>query len=142
VAQLALACAQASFFVYLALYLQEGRGLSPLDAGLVFTAVAVGYVAASGPAPALVERYGRAVVAAGGVFLAAGLGTLAVVVSAIGVTGSVIVLRWRASASGSPTRRRRRSSCRAPGRPTAVRLRALSRRSSRSATRLASQSPA
>jgi EmrB/QacA subfamily drug resistance transporter len=92
VAQLALACAQASFFVYLALYLQEGRGLSPLDAGLVFTAVAVGYVAASGPAPALVERYGRAVVAAGGLGLAAGLGMLAVVVSVIGVTGSVVVL--------------------------------------------------
>jgi EmrB/QacA subfamily drug resistance transporter len=91
-AQLALACAQASFFVYLALYLQEGRGLSPLSAGLVFTAVATGYVAASGPAPKLVERQGRDVVAAGGLFLAAGLGMLAIVVSVIGVTGSVVVL--------------------------------------------------
>jgi EmrB/QacA subfamily drug resistance transporter len=92
VAQLALACAQAAFFVYLALYLQEGRGLSPLSAGLVFTAVATGYVAASGPAPKLVERHGRGVVAAGGLFLAAGLGMLAIVVSVIGVTGSVVVL--------------------------------------------------
>jgi EmrB/QacA subfamily drug resistance transporter len=92
VAQMALACAQAAFFVYLALYLQEGRGLSPLSAGLVFTAVATGYVAASGPAPKLVERHGRGVVAAGGLFLAAGLGMLAIVVSVIGVTGSVVVL--------------------------------------------------
>src|SRR4051794_22990116 len=41
-AQLTLAFAQAAFFVYLALYLQDGRGLKPLDAGLVFTVVAVG----------------------------------------------------------------------------------------------------
>jgi predicted MFS family arabinose efflux permease len=92
IAQLALACAQASFFVYLALYLQEGRGLGPLSAGLVFTAVAVGYVVASAPAPALVERYGRAIVAAGGIGLAAGLGALAVVVATIGVAGSVFAL--------------------------------------------------
>jgi EmrB/QacA subfamily drug resistance transporter len=92
IAQLALACAQASFFVYLALYLQDGRGLGPLSAGLVFTSVAIGYVVASGPAPALVERHGRAVVAAGGVALAAGLGALAVVVEVIGVGGSVLAL--------------------------------------------------
>ena len=43
--QLMLASAQASFFVYLALYLQQGRGLNPLQAGLVFTILAVAYVA-------------------------------------------------------------------------------------------------
>ena len=42
--QLFLACAQAAFFVYLALYLQQGRGLGPLEAGLVFTILAVAYV--------------------------------------------------------------------------------------------------
>jgi EmrB/QacA subfamily drug resistance transporter len=92
VAQLALACAQASFFVYLALYLQDGRGLEPLSAGLVFTAVAVGYVVASAPAPALVERHGRGVIAAGGIALAAGLGVLAMNVAMIGVGGSVLTL--------------------------------------------------
>jgi EmrB/QacA subfamily drug resistance transporter len=91
-AQLALACAQASFFVYLALYLQDGRGLGPLGAGLVFTAVAIGYVAASGPAPALLERHGRALIAAGAIGLAAGLGALAAVVAVIGVAGSVLAL--------------------------------------------------
>lgn len=92
VAQLMLACAQASFFVYLALYLQIGRGLTPLGAGLVFTAVAIGYVVASGPAPRLTERFGRAVVASGGVSLAAGLGMLALAVSANGVGGSIVAL--------------------------------------------------
>jgi MFS family permease len=57
--QICLACTQASFFVFLALYLQLGRGLGPLEAGLVFTILAAAYVVASGPAPALTARYGR-----------------------------------------------------------------------------------
>ena len=73
-AQLFLATAQASFFVFLALYLQQGRGLTALEAGLLFTILAVAYVAASGPAPGLTARYGRLVVGAGGVALTAGLG--------------------------------------------------------------------
>ena len=44
--QLALASVQAAFFVYLALYLQQGRGLNPLEAGLVFTILAAAYVVA------------------------------------------------------------------------------------------------
>jgi EmrB/QacA subfamily drug resistance transporter len=88
--QLFLAAAQASFFVYLALYLQVGRGLGPLEAGLVFGIVAVAYVAASGPAPQLVERYGRTVIGAGGVLLAAGLALLAVATGEFGVGGSLL----------------------------------------------------
>jgi len=90
--QLFLACAQASFFVYLALYLQDGRGLNPLEAGLVFTVLAVAYVVASGPAPDLVKRFGRSVVAAGGVCLALGLLVLALVIAENGVGGSVYAL--------------------------------------------------
>jgi EmrB/QacA subfamily drug resistance transporter len=90
VTQLCLACAQASFFVYLALYLQLGRGLGPLEAGLVFTIIAVAYVAVSGPAPQLAEKYGRAVVAIGGVSLALGLALLALAVSAYGTGGSLL----------------------------------------------------
>lgn len=63
IAQIALACAQASFFVYLALYLQQGRGMSALGAGPLFAVLAVAYVATSGPAPALTARHGRRVVA-------------------------------------------------------------------------------
>jgi EmrB/QacA subfamily drug resistance transporter len=87
--QLLLATAQAAFFVYLALYLQMGRGLDPLESGLVFTIVAVSYVAVSGPAPKLTERYGRTVIAAGGLCLAAGLGSLALAVAEVGVGGSL-----------------------------------------------------
>jgi EmrB/QacA subfamily drug resistance transporter len=90
--QLFLAGAQASFFVYLALYLQQGRGLNPLEAGLVFTILAVAYVVASGPAPDLTARYGRAVVAAGGASLALGLCLFALAVHQIGVTGSILEL--------------------------------------------------
>jgi EmrB/QacA subfamily drug resistance transporter len=92
VTQLFLASAQASFFVYLALYLQLGRGLGPLEAGLVFTIIAVAYVAVSGPAPALAQRYGRSVVALGGTSLAVGLAALAIAVSALGTGGSVLAL--------------------------------------------------
>jgi EmrB/QacA subfamily drug resistance transporter len=90
--QLLLASAQAAFFVFLALYLQMGRGLEPLESGLVFTIVAVAYVAVSGPAPKLTERYGRAVIAAGGLCLAAGLGSLALAVAELGVAGSPAAL--------------------------------------------------
>jgi MFS family permease len=90
--QLFLAATQASFFVYLALYLQEGRGLDPLEAGLVFTILAVAYMAVSGPAPRLTERCGRAAVAVGGAALAFGLGLLAVAPADVGVDGSILVL--------------------------------------------------
>jgi len=92
VVQLVLAAAQAAFFVYLALYLQQGRGLGALEAGLVFTILAASYVATSGPAPALTARLGRAVVAVGGAVLAAGLGLLAVVVGDVGTGGSIAAL--------------------------------------------------
>jgi EmrB/QacA subfamily drug resistance transporter len=92
VTQLCLACAQASFFVYLALYLQLGRGLGPLEAGLVFTIIAVAYVAVSAPAPNLAQRYGRSVVALGGASLALGLAALAIAVAELGTDGSVLGL--------------------------------------------------
>jgi len=90
--QLFLAVAQASFFVFFAFYLQVGRGLGPLEAGLVFTILAVAYVVTSGPAPALTVRYGRMVVASGGVALTAGLLLLAMAVAEIGTEGSVLAL--------------------------------------------------
>lgn len=92
IAQMALASAQAAFFVYLALYLQQGRGMSALGAGLLFTVLAVAYVAVSGPAPALTERFGRRVVAIGGACLAVGLGLSAAVVADIGTRGSLAQL--------------------------------------------------
>jgi EmrB/QacA subfamily drug resistance transporter len=92
VAQLGLASVQAAFFVYLALYLQQGRGLNALEAGLVFTILAAAYVVASGPAPKLTAQYGRAVVASGGFALAGGFAALAGAVGEIGVGGSLLAL--------------------------------------------------
>jgi EmrB/QacA subfamily drug resistance transporter len=90
--QLCFWAGQASFFVVLALYLQNGRGLHPLPAGLVFTILAGAYVAASMRAPALTARYGRAVIAAGALVLACGHGLLLAAVADVGVGGSLAVL--------------------------------------------------
>jgi EmrB/QacA subfamily drug resistance transporter len=70
--QLAFWCGQAAFFLVLALYLQQGRGLSPLKAGLVFSVLAVAYLMVSLRAPALTVRYGRDLVFVGALVLAAG----------------------------------------------------------------------
>jgi EmrB/QacA subfamily drug resistance transporter len=90
--QLCFWAGQASFFVVLALYLQNGRGLHPLGAGLVFTILAVAYVAASSIAPSLAARHGRGVVAAGALTLASGHALLLAAVSDIGVHGSLAAL--------------------------------------------------
>ncbi|HEX4305416.1 MAG TPA: MFS transporter [Solirubrobacterales bacterium] len=82
----------ASFFLVLAVYLQEGCGLSALDSGLVFTGLAGGYLAASIGAEALTPRFGRQVPAAGGIVRAAALTGLALTVGAIGTGGSPLLL--------------------------------------------------
>lgn len=82
----------ASFFLVLAVYLQEGCGLSALDSGLVFTGLAGGYLAASIGAEALTPRFGRQVLAAGGIVCAAALTGLALTVGAIGTGGSPLLL--------------------------------------------------
>ena len=91
-AQLVFWCGQAAFFLVLALYLQQGRGLSALDAGLVFTIMAIAYVATSAQAPALAKRYGRRLLAIGALVLASGHGLLLAAVANIGVGGSIVQL--------------------------------------------------
>ena len=83
---------QASFFVVLALYLQQGRGLRPLSAGLVFTILAVAYLGGSIAAPALAGRHGRYVIITGALVLAGGHALLLGAVADIGVRGSVAAL--------------------------------------------------
>jgi EmrB/QacA subfamily drug resistance transporter len=92
ITQLCFWAGQASFFVVLALYLQNGRGLHPLAAGLVFTILAVAYVAASSVAPGLAARHGRGVVATGALALASGHALLLAAVVDIGVSGSLVAL--------------------------------------------------
>jgi MFS family permease len=74
-------CQQAASYLLLALYLQEGRGLSPIKAGGVFAVLAVGYLATSPRAPALTMRFGRRVVATGA--LVAALGDLLLVLAVL-----------------------------------------------------------
>jgi MFS family permease len=70
--QTAFWCQQAASYLVLGLYLQQGRGLSALSAGAVFTVLAAGYLITSFRAPALTVRYGRRVIAAGAVIAGAG----------------------------------------------------------------------
>jgi EmrB/QacA subfamily drug resistance transporter len=83
---------QASFFLVLALYLQAGRGMSALHAGLVFTILAVSYLIASARAAELAVKHGRRVLTIGALTLAAGHGVLLGSVAAVGVGGSVFAL--------------------------------------------------
>jgi MFS family permease len=92
VAQLVFWCGQASFFLILALFLQQGHGLTPLAAGGVFTTLALPYVVTSMRAPALAARYGRNVVTASALTLVAGHLILIGTVALGGISGSVLAL--------------------------------------------------
>ncbi len=83
---------QASYFLVLALYLQEGRGMSALSSGAVFTLLAASYLAASAQAPRLTARFGRRLVLAGALVLAAGHLALLAAVASVGSGGSVWTL--------------------------------------------------
>ncbi len=89
VTQFGLWCGQAAFFLVLALYLQQGQGLDPLDAGLVFTILAGAYLVASLRAPALTGRFGRTLIGVGALTLAAGQALLFIAVRADGAHGSI-----------------------------------------------------
>lgn len=81
VAQLGFWCGQAALFLVLALYLQEGRHLDPLAAGLVFSILAGAYLVTSLRAPALTLRHGRNLIALGALGLAGGEALLALAVA-------------------------------------------------------------
>ncbi|MDR0344728.1 MAG: MFS transporter [Nocardiopsaceae bacterium] len=68
----------ASFFLVLALYLQDGRGLSALESGLIFLPLGLGYFAASLRSRRAAARLGRQVLALGSVVVSAGYLLLAV----------------------------------------------------------------
>jgi MFS family permease len=62
-----------SFFFVLGLYLQTGRGDSPMVAGLTFVPLAAGNFVASLSSSTLVGRFGRSTLTAGAAFQIAGL---------------------------------------------------------------------
>lgn len=80
---------QASFFLVLAIYLQDGRGLSPLGAGTVFTAIGAGYLATSMNAGRIAARLGKHSVTFGTLIMAIGLVGMEITVRSIGDSGSV-----------------------------------------------------
>ena len=98
VVQLVFWSGQASYFLVLALYLQQGRGLTPLQAGLMFTVLAVSYLAVSLYSANLALRHGRRVLVAAGLCLAAGHGLVA---AAVGLHGSVLELAPGLLAAGA-----------------------------------------
>lgn len=71
----------ASFYFVLGLYLQQGLGLGALDAGLVFSALAVGFFATSMTSARIGALLGRQAIAIGALLLAAGHGLQYLVVS-------------------------------------------------------------
>jgi EmrB/QacA subfamily drug resistance transporter len=85
-------CQQAASYLLLALFLQLGRGLSPLASGGVFSVLAAGYLATSFRAPGLTIRYGRRVIAIGAVVGAVGDLLMLLVVARWGVGGPLALL--------------------------------------------------
>jgi MFS family permease len=83
----------AAYFLVLALYLQDGRGLGALASGTVFTAVAVSYMVGTRNAALVLGRFGaRTAITAAALVFAAGHGLLLLAVAEIGVGGSVLWL--------------------------------------------------
>jgi EmrB/QacA subfamily drug resistance transporter len=82
----------ASFFLVLALYLQEGLGMGALESGLMFTTFGVGFFVASMLSQGLAKRLGNQALALGAVIRVVALGVLAVVVSTADVSGTPAVL--------------------------------------------------
>jgi EmrB/QacA subfamily drug resistance transporter len=79
----------ASFFLVLALYLQEARGLGALESGLVVSLVGAGYLATSLVAAKVTARLGRQALALGAGLPVVALIGLFLAVGAAGAHGSI-----------------------------------------------------
>jgi EmrB/QacA subfamily drug resistance transporter len=88
-AQLVFWTGQASYFLVFALYVQFGRGLGPLDAGLIFMAIGAGYMTTSTTARFVAAKIGRQVIALGGLLRIAGLLLLILALVQIGDGGNI-----------------------------------------------------
>jgi MFS family permease len=96
--RIAIACqallfvGMASYFLVLALYLQNGRGLGALSSGAVFTLVAVPYMIGTGTQRRLAAGLGRWTVPTGAGLFAVGHLALLAAVAEEGVSGSLVDL--------------------------------------------------
>ncbi|MGW0858284.1 MFS transporter [Streptomyces sp. NPDC002690] len=86
--QLVFWTGQASFFLVLALYLQDGRGLTALEAGLLFAAIGAGYLHTSMSATKYAARLGRQVLAVGALLMLAGLVVIGLTADRLGTDGN------------------------------------------------------
>jgi EmrB/QacA subfamily drug resistance transporter len=85
----------ASYFLVLALYLQQGHGLNALDSGLTVTPMGIGFFATTIVARRLSGALGRHLPSLGALVLAAGLVATSLAAGHIGTTGSVWwVIPW------------------------------------------------
>lgn len=79
----------ASFYLVLAIDLQDGRGLSALESGVMFAFVGAGFFVASAMSRRIAERFGRMVLVAGALLRAPALLGVYLAVGHIGDDGSV-----------------------------------------------------
>jgi EmrB/QacA subfamily drug resistance transporter len=79
----------ASFFLVLAFYLQEARGLGALESGLVFSMLGAGFMVTSMVAGSVAARLGRHTLALGAAMRAVALLGLWLAVSKVGSHGSI-----------------------------------------------------
>jgi EmrB/QacA subfamily drug resistance transporter len=86
---LAWTSAMASFFLVLALYLQDGKGMSALESGLIFLALGSSFFASSSIAPKLAIKMGRQLLAVGSIVVATGYLVLALTATDLGTSGAV-----------------------------------------------------
>src|SRR5438874_2049399 len=70
--QLAFSAGLQGFFLVFAVWLQTGRGFSPLTAGLTALAFSIGSFLLAGAAVPLARRHGRLILAGGGLLMALG----------------------------------------------------------------------
>lgn len=82
----------AAFFLFLALYLQQGRGMSALDSGLLFVTLAAPYLVTSLLSSRVAARLGRQVVAVGALLQGAGYLLLGLTAHELGTDGPVLAL--------------------------------------------------
>jgi EmrB/QacA subfamily drug resistance transporter len=86
--QVAFAAGMQGFFLAFALWLQAGEHFSPLKAGLTAIAFSVGSFIGAPTAVPLAQKYGRSILALGGVLMVAGIAGVALAAPHIGVNGS------------------------------------------------------
>ncbi len=86
--QLAFSAGMQGFFLAFALWLQAGEHFSPLKAGLTAAAFSVGSFIGAPAAVPLAQRYGRRVLAAGGLLMAAGIAGISLAAPHVGLGGS------------------------------------------------------